>query len=164
MRGEEQPSGVANASTVWPIAPGMGCGAAAYAPCPLLVKWATLVGMKAILAALALFTMTTIAADGPVYHVVHFKFKKEATPEQIKKVETEFAALKTTIKEVATLEWGTDISPEKLSDGFTHCWVLTFKNTADRDAYLVHPEHKKFVGIVGPVLEKPLVVDFIPKK
>ena len=76
--------------------------------------------MKNILAALALFTMTTIAADGPVYHVVHFKFKADATAEQIKKVETEFAALKTKIKEIETFEWGTDVSPEKLGDGFTH--------------------------------------------
>jgi hypothetical protein len=120
--------------------------------------------MKAILAALALFTMSTLAADGPVYHVVHFKFKKEATPEQIKKVETEFAALKGKIAEIQTLDWGTDISPEKLSDGFTHCWIATFKDEKARDAYLVHPEHKAFVKILGPVLEKPFVVDFISKK
>jgi Stress responsive A/B Barrel Domain len=120
--------------------------------------------MKAILAAFAFFTMTTLAADGPVYHIVHFKFKKEATPEQIKKVETEFAALKAKIGEIQSMEWGTDSSPEKLSDGFTHCWVITFKNEKARDAYLVHPDHTAFVKIVGPVLEKPLVVDFIPRK
>ncbi len=120
--------------------------------------------MKSILAALALLTMTTLAADGPVYHVVHFKFKSTATPEQIKKVETEFAALKDKIKEVETLHWGTDISPEKLSDGFTHCWVLTFKDAAARDAYLVHPAHKAFGALLGPILEKPLVVDFISQK
>lgn len=120
--------------------------------------------MKAILAALTLLTMTTLAADGPVYHVVHFKFKKDATPEQIKKVEVEFAALKGKITEVETLNWGIDSSPEKLSDGFTHCWVVTFKDGQARDAYLVHPAHKEFVKLLGPVLEKPLVVDFIPQK
>lgn len=120
--------------------------------------------MKSILAALTLLTMTTLAADGPVYHVVHFKFKAGATPEQIKKVETEFAALKTKIEAVQTLDWGTNVSPEGLADGFTHCWVLTFKNEKDRDTYLHHPVHKAFVEILKPVLEKPLVVDFIPKK
>lgn len=119
--------------------------------------------MKAILAALAVFTMSTLAADGPVYHVVHFKFKKEATPEQIKKVETEFAALKGKISEIQTLVAGTDISPEKLSDGFTHCWIVTFKDEKARDAYLVHKDHKAFVDVLKPILEKPLVVDFIPK-
>lgn len=120
--------------------------------------------MKAILAALALFTMSTLAADGPVYHVVHFKFKAGTAPEQIKKVETEFAALKEKTGVVDTLNWGTDISPEKLSDGFTHCWVLTFKNEKDRDTYLTHPAHKAFVEIALPIIEKPLVVDFIPQK
>ena len=120
--------------------------------------------MKLILTLLAAFTMSTFAADGPVYHVVHFKFKKEATPEQIKKVETEFAALKGKIDTVQTLNWGTDISPEKLSDGFTHCWVLTFKDAAARDTYLTHPAHKAFVEIALPAIEKPLVVDFIPQK
>jgi hypothetical protein len=119
--------------------------------------------MKAMLAALAIFTMSTLAADGPVYHVVHFKFKKEATPEQIKKVETEFAALKGKISEIQTLVAGTDISPEKLSDGFTHCWIVTFKDEKARDAYLVHKDHKAFVEVLKPILEKPLVVDFIPK-
>jgi alpha-N-acetylglucosamine transferase len=119
--------------------------------------------MKSILAALALFTMTTFAADGTVFHVVHFKFKADAKPEQIQKVTAEFAALKGKISEIQSFNWGTDVSPEKLSDGFTHCWVMTFKNEKDRDAYLVHPAHKAFVEILKPVLEKPLVVDFISK-
>jgi hypothetical protein len=120
--------------------------------------------MKAILAALLFLTMSTIAADGPVYHIVHFKFKADAKPEDVKKVEAGFAALKGQIKEVETLVWGTDSSPEKLSDGFTHCWIVTFKDEKARDAYLVHPPHKAFVDVLKPVLEKPLVVDFIPKK
>lgn len=122
--------------------------------------------MKILLAfaSFAFFTMSTLAADGPVFHIVHFKFKTDATPAQIASVEKDFAALKGKIDLVQTLEWGTDISPEKLSDGFTHCWVLTFKNEKDRDAYIVHPAHKAFVATLKDVIEKPLVVDFIPKK
>ena len=135
-------------------------------PRPALANRDTARRMKTLLAlaSLALFTMSTIAADGPVFHIVHFKFKADATPAQITQVEKDFAALKGKIDIVQTLEWGTDVSPEKLSDGFTHCWVLTFKNEADRDAYIVHPAHKAFVATLGSVLEKPLVVDFIPKK
>ena len=122
--------------------------------------------MKSLLAlaSLALFSMSTIAADGPVIHVVHFKFKPTATPAQIAGVEEGFAALKGKISEVQSLQGGTDISPEKLSDGFTHCWIVTFKNEKDRDAYIVHPAHKAFVETLKAVLEKPLVVDFIPKQ
>ncbi len=116
------------------------------------------------LLALAMLTASTFAADGPIRHVVHFKFKPDATKEQIAKIVEEFAALKTKISVVEALEWGTDISPEKLGKGYTHCWIATFKNAADRDAYLVHPDHKAFVAILKPIMEDALVVDFVPQK
>ena len=122
--------------------------------------------MKTLLTLLsiAMITASALAADGPIRHVVHFKFKKEATPEQIEKIVEGFAALKKKIDAVDSLEWGTNSSPEGLDKGFTHCWIVAFKTAKDRDAYLVHPAHKAFVEILMPVLEKPLVVDFIPKK
>ncbi|MFN0129464.1 MAG: Dabb family protein [Verrucomicrobiales bacterium] len=116
-----------------------------------------------ILLALAMTLSTAAAADPVLRHVVCFKFKPGATAEQIKKVETEFVALKGKITEIAALEWGTDNSPEKLANGFTHCFIVTFKSEADRDAYLPHPEHKKFVEILKPILEKPFVIDFWTK-
>lgn len=116
------------------------------------------------LLALAMLTASSFAADGPIRHVVHFKFKADATKEQIAKVVTEFAALKSKIPVVESLEWGTDVSPEGLNKGFTHCWIASFKNAADRDAYLVHPDHKAFVAILKPILDEALVVDFVPQK
>jgi hypothetical protein len=113
---------------------------------------------------LAMLATTTFAADGPIRHVVHFKFKKDATPEQIKKITDEFAALKSKIDAVESIEWGTNVSPEGLDKGFTHCWIVSFKTAKDRDTYLVHPAHKAFVDILKPVLDEPLVVDFVPQK
>jgi len=109
-------------------------------------------------------TCAAAAADPVLRHVVCFKFKPEATEEQIKKVEREFVALKGKITEIAALEWGTNNSPENLADGFTHCFIVTFKSEADRDAYLPHPEHKKFVEILKPILEKPFVIDYWTKE
>ena len=123
--------------------------------------------MKKLLTLLtvAMLTATTLfAADGPIRHVVHFKFKTTATPEQIKKITDEFAALKSKIDIVDSLEWGVDSSPEKMSKGFTHCWIVGFKNEKDRDAYLIHPAHKAFVELLMPQLEEALVVDFVPQK
>ena len=97
-------------------------------------------------------------------HVVFFKFKESATPEQVKKVEAAFCALPKKISVVRSFEWGTDISPEKLSQGYTHCFLLAFSSEADRDAYLVHPEHKAFGSLVGPYVEKVCVVDFWSNK
>ena len=116
------------------------------------------------LLALAMLTVSTLAADGPIRHVVHFKFKADATKEQIAKIVTEFAALKSKIAVVDSLEYGTDVSPEGLGKGYTHCWIASFKTAADRDAYLVHPDHKAFVAILKPVLEDALVIDFVPQK
>jgi hypothetical protein len=48
--------------------------------------------------------------------------------------------------------------------GFTHCWLLTFNSEKDRDAYLVHPDHKEFVKLAGPLIEDVFVIDFVAKK
>src|SRR3954469_887057 len=104
--------------------------------------------------------LNTSAADRKLYHVVSFKFKETATKEQIKQVEDAFRDLKNTVKEIQTYEWGTNVSPEKHDKGFTHAFILSFKSDADRDAYLVHPDHKAFGKQLGPILADVFVIDF----
>jgi Stress responsive A/B Barrel Domain len=113
---------------------------------------------------LAMLSLTVLAADGPIRHVVHFKFKADADNALVAKVVTEFAALKGKIAAIEALEYGTNVSPEKHDKGFTHCWIATFKNAAARDAYLVHPDHQAFVALLKPVLEDALVIDFVVQK
>jgi len=93
-------------------------------------------------------------------HAVLFKFKDSSTPEDIKKVEVAFRRLPSQIKEIKSLEWGTNNSPENLNQGFTHMFFLTFKSEADRSVYLPHPAHKAFGGVLGPHLDKVLVLDY----
>jgi hypothetical protein len=93
-------------------------------------------------------------------HAVLFKFKDSSTPEDIKKVEAAFRRLPSQIKEINSLEWGTNNSPENLNQGFTHMFFLTFKTEADRASYLPHPAHKAFGGVLGPHLDKVLVLDY----
>ncbi|MBI5388444.1 MAG: Dabb family protein [Verrucomicrobia bacterium] len=114
-------------------------------------------------AVLAGMTLTASAAQ-KVQHVVSFKFKSTATADDIKKVEAAFAGLKKKIAQIKSLEWGTNVSPEKLNKGFTHCWILSFNSEKDRDAYLVHPDHKAFGKLLGPFLEDVFVVDFVVQK
>jgi Stress responsive A/B Barrel Domain len=104
------------------------------------------------------------AKKGKLHHVVALKFKEGTSKEQIKEVETAFRDLKKKIKEVSSLKWGTNVSPEKHDKGFTHCFVLTFKSDKDRDAYLVHPDHKAFGKLLGPIMADVFVVDFWPEK
>ena len=40
---------------------------------------------------------------------------------------------------------------------------MTFKDRAGLDVYLPHEAHKAFGGILGPVLDKVLVIDFVAK-
>ena len=107
--------------------------------------------------------MTAQAAD-KLNHVVSFKFKSTATPEDIKKVEEAFQALKKKIPQVESLEWGTNVSKENRDKGFTHCWILTFKNEKDRDGYIQHPEHAAFVKVALPSVDDVFVIDFWAKK
>jgi hypothetical protein len=121
--------------------------------------------MKKVIAlssVLILIAMNVSAAE-KLQHVVSFKFKTSATPEDIKKVEEAFSALKDKIPEMAKLEWGTNVSKEKRDKGFTHCFIVTFKSEKDRDAYIAHPDHKAFGKLLGPVLEDVFVVDFWAK-
>ena len=93
-------------------------------------------------------------------HVVLFKFKDSSTPAQVKEVEDAFLALPSKIKEIKSLEWGTNNSPENLAQGFTHCFFVTFNSEEDRAIYLPHPDHKAFGATLGPHLDKVLVVDY----
>ena len=107
--------------------------------------------------------ITSASAAEKLQHVVCFKFKPTATAQDIKNVEVAFQGLKHKIPLIVSLEWGTNVSKEQKDKGFTHCFVLTFKSEQDRDAYVVHPEHKAFGKIVGPLLDDVFVIDFWPK-
>ncbi len=93
-------------------------------------------------------------------HVVMFKFVDSAMPENVKKIESTFAALAGKIKLIKDFEWGKNSSPENLNQGLTHCFLVTFSSDNDRDQYLVHPDHKAFVDMLGPYLDKATVVDY----
>ncbi len=93
-------------------------------------------------------------------HIVMFKFKETSSKEDIQKVVDAFRSLKKSIPQVSAFEYGTDNSPEGLSNGFTHCFLVTFKTEADREVYLPHPKHKEFVEVLKPHLDKVQVVDY----
>lgn len=97
-------------------------------------------------------------------HVVFFKFKDDAKAEGIQAVESAFAELPSKIDAIKRFEWGTNNSPEKHDDEFTHAFLVTFENDADRAEYLPHPDHKAFVKVLEPVLDKVRVLDFAASK
>ena len=93
-------------------------------------------------------------------HVVLFAFNETATPTQLQAIERAFAALPPQIVEIKGFEWGTDVSVERLADGYTHCFLVTFASVVDRETYLVHPAHQAFVAEIQPHVAKALVIDY----
>lgn len=94
-------------------------------------------------------------------HVVIFKFNDETTDEQVSRLNKSFAELPKHISVIHGFEWGLNDSPENFHQGFTHCYMLTFKSEKDRDnIYTPHPKHQEFVASLKPHLEKVFVVDY----
>ena len=127
---------------------------------------------KALLPA-AIFATTFLASmtlpapqqdEKVLRHVVIFRFKETTSPQDVKKIEDAFRALPSKIHEIRSFEWGTNVSQENLSQGYTHCFILTFASEKDRDVYLTHPAHKEFGNIIGSALDKVFVVDFWAQK
>ena len=108
--------------------------------------------------------VTASAPSGAVRHVVVFRYKPDASPAKIAQVTTAFAALKDQIPGILAFEHGVNHSPEKLDQGFTHVYQVTFANAAARDVYLPHPAHKAFGTLLGTlaVLDAVFVVDYTP--
>lgn len=102
--------------------------------------------------------------DSLLRHVVLFKFKDSASEADVREIVDAFRALPDQIDGITGFEWGTNVSPEGLADGFTHCFFVTFRDERSRDEYLPHPDHKTFGEILGPHLDKVLVVDYWARK
>ena len=97
-------------------------------------------------------------------HVVLFGFKETATHEQVQEIERAFCALPGKIPAIHAFEWGTNVSPENKNNGLTHCFFLTFRSQADRDAYLPHPAHKAFGAMLKGHVANVCVLDYWAQK
>ncbi len=117
-----------------------------------------------IFAVLTLSNLSLAGASGKKIeafrHVVCFKFKDGTSATEISEIEKAFAALKGKIETITDFEWGPTDNIEPLNDGFTHCFIVSFKNKAGLEVYLPHPEHTNFVELLKPKLDKVFVFDF----
>src|SRR3954454_18013829 len=93
-------------------------------------------------------------------HAVFFKFKDDASADDVGKVVAAFDALPKKIDSIKDYQAGKNVSSIGFDDGFTHCFLVTFKDEADRAKYLPHPEHKAFGDTLRPHLDKVFVVDY----
>jgi len=105
--------------------------------------------------------MAPIATAGKLRHVVMFQFKEGTTAKQVEAIEDKFRSLPARIPEIKAFEWGAIVGDRGANAGLTHCFLVTFDDAAGRTVYLPHPAHKEFVKLVGPSVEKVLVIDYI---
>lgn len=102
------------------------------------------------------------AKAAPYRHVVMFKFKDGAAADKVTAVVEAFKALPKKLPAIQSFEWGTNVSPEKHDQGFTHCFTLTFANKEALEKHYLHEQaHKDFGASLGPVLDKVLVLDYV---
>jgi hypothetical protein len=104
------------------------------------------------------------AADKVLRHIVLYKFKDGLTPAQVQQVVDAFGGLPKKVDTIIDYEAGTNVSAEGKSEGFTHAFVVTFKNEKDLAAYLVHPAHDAYVKVVRDKREKVIVFDYWTEK
>lgn len=117
-------------------------------------------------ASLLLSILPSAACVEPQNYLRHFvalEFKEGTTAEQIVEIDKTAFALKGKIKEIVSVEGGANLSPDflKSKKGFADGFTFTFKSAADRDAYLVHPEHKALLALAMPHLEKKFAFDYM---
>ncbi len=105
-------------------------------------------------------TVESVLTGKVMKHVVMFKFRADAPQADINRVCDAFAELPNQIKTIISYEAGSDISFENLNQGYKHCFIVTFANAEDRDAYLVDEAHQEFVKMLRPYVDGALVVDF----
>ena len=113
-----------------------------------------------ILLGFAMPTTPATGAEKVLRHIVMYQFKPDVTPAQLQEVIDAFAGLPKKINTIIGFEHGPNISKEGKSEGFTHAFVVTFKNEADLAAYLVHPAHDAYVKVVRDRRDKVIVFDY----
>ncbi len=95
-----------------------------------------------------------------VKHIALLKFKADTAQQQIDELFDALLDLSENVEGVDDYVSGPNSSPEKLNQGYTHGFVMTFHDEATRDAYLSHPEHEKFKQQFLPLIDSVLVFDF----
>jgi len=93
-------------------------------------------------------------------HVVMFQFQDGTSQAKIDELSAAFAALPAKIDAIYDFEWGPNVSTTRKNQGYTHFFMVTFRNQAGLAAYSPNPAHQAFVRVLRPYLEKVLVFDY----
>ncbi|MBL4806949.1 MAG: Dabb family protein [Rhodobacteraceae bacterium] len=98
-----------------------------------------------------------------IHHIVLVKFRADVSDAQRQKIWDDLADLKDVVDGLESATFGPNISPETLARGYTHGFIMVFRDVESRDTYLTHPAHKtagaNLVNALEGGVEGLLVVD-----
>jgi hypothetical protein len=94
-------------------------------------------------------------------HIVLLKLKEGITESQLETMYQNISELKNKISGILSITYGTNNSPENLNQGFTHGFVVRFKDAEARNNYLPHPDHQRVAKEhIIPITEDVVVFDY----
>lgn len=77
-----------------------------------------------------------------IRHIVLCRIRDDVDPERLSALWKELDNLRSVVPGMRAASFGANVSPEGIARGYTHGFIIDFEDTAARDAYLVHPDHK----------------------
>jgi len=94
-----------------------------------------------------------------VEHLVILKFKEDATQEQVDAFLENAKSLRDKFEGVVDLSVGANFTDR--SQGYTHGVCVRFRDRADLEHYLPHPDHVAVVeNYIKPILDDLIVIDY----
>jgi|SRR5688572_32920036 len=102
-----------------------------------------------------------MASEKLLRHIVLFRFKEEASAEQIAELGKAFLALRDQINAIQDVEWGRAINEPA---PYTHCLLVTVRTEADLQAYDEHAAHAAIGERYSHLNQDVVVLDFWTKE
>jgi hypothetical protein len=97
-----------------------------------------------------------------VRHVLLLAIAPATPPDRLAAIEAAMTKLPSQVPDVVAGESGRDVTGGARTQGYTHAFVLTFRDAAAIERYRSHPAHEAFVELTRPHLVKPpLVLDYV---
>ncbi len=93
-------------------------------------------------------------------HMVLLRFKPQVSEDQIADFFALLANLQEVIPGIEHFGCGPYASPEGMNHGYTHGFLMTFRDKTDRDRYLDDPQHERVKQQILPWVESVVVFDF----
>lgn len=78
-----------------------------------------------------------------IRHCVFVRFRNDVSDAERAAIHADLEALRSVISGMAKVEFSANVSPEPFARGFDHGFTIDFRDTAARDAYLVHEAHQR---------------------